>query len=72
MLDESKPNRTNSDINYIEVELRPFTKDSKRILKLLMIEYFKEIDLQYVTESEQVEILNYPFLDLYWTEQGLA
>ncbi len=49
--------------------LKKINKDEKTVLVRMMLDYFAEIDSTKISKSTGKAVLDYPFLDTYWTEE---
>lgn len=56
----------------LNVDLKVLARDERDQLESLLLTYFKEIDTSKIKHVEGIKILDYPYLDSYWEEEGRA
>ncbi len=54
----------------MEIQLVEILKEEKQELEQLLLAYFKEIDASKIINIAQGEIVDYPYLDMYWTDEN--
>jgi len=53
----------------VSIDLIPIKEEKRNLLEAMMLQYFKEIDIDKVIVRDGKELIEYPYLSSYWTDE---